>query len=339
MYDYIKLRIPYSFKNADEQAAFCTRYGLHEVNEVLKIWNNADFKDLTQNRGIYVRLQQKRLEDRSGTVTLSFSLHKFYNLCMIREGLNWDDFTFAKANRAKNLLCKFFPMLDFSQAVVTKYEVGLNVQCSVKPELIMAQIERIVVKGREYRIIEDRSQPENKEFGSHMKNKRIIYNFYDKTYEALSKQKSYKMYYVIPENILRCEKDNHRLSQKTMFFDLFKKEFQQRTRNEFRQRFVSDIFFKEIVPTQVPKIIDGLTRTENKIFNDILMMGQDEVLKALEARYGRGETPRNTYFRRKREIKKVVEQFPELIKKLQETETIFFEEDYKQLVLGKLSML
>lgn len=338
MYDHIKIQLPYPFTTDEEREAFCIRYGLYEVNDKLRIWNNADFKDLKQNRSIYIRLHESP-ENRAGYIIFSFSLHKFYNICIYGESLNWDDFTFAKANRAKNLFCEFFPGIDFVQAVVTKYEVGLNVECSTEPEKIMEQLDRIVVKGRENRIIEDRNQTEYKQYGSNQKRK-VVYTFYNKTFETRSKQKkNTRDYYEVPENILRCEKDNRRPIRKTMFFDLFKKDFQQLTKNEFRQRFVKDLFFKEIVPKSVPKTLAGLTRTENRLFNDILEKGKGKVTDILQASYDRGDIPRRTYYRRKQDIEKLISKMPELIRILQEQQTLFFEEEYKQILLNKLETL
>lgn len=337
MYDHIKLNIPYPFTTNEERDAFCARYGLFEVNDKLRTWNNADFKDLKQNRSVYIKLHVNDKPGR-GFIMFSFSLHKFYNICLYEEALNWDDFTFAKANRAKTLFCEFFPQVDFKKATVIKYEVGLNIQCSVEPERIMEQLDKIVVKDREYRIIEDRNQTEYKQYGTNQK-KRIVYTFYNKTYEARSKQGSKKEYYEVPENLLRCEKDNRRPIKKTMFFDLFKKDFQQLTKSEFRCRFINDIFFKETVPKLVPKFLKELTRTENVIFNDILAGGSEKVQNKLQAEYERGKIARNTYFRRKREIKKVAGLMPKLIKKLQEEEPIFFEEEYRELILSKLNTL
>lgn len=337
MYDHIKLRLPYPFKTEGERANFCERYGLCEVNDKLRTWNNADFKDLKQNRSVYIKLHVGD-NPECGFILFSFSLHKFYNLCLYDEALNWDDFTFAKANRAKTLFCEFFPQIDFKAATVIKYEVGLNIQCSVEPERIMEQLDRMVVKDREYRIIEDRNQTEYKQYGTNQK-KRMVYTFYNKTYETRSKQRTKKEYYEVPENILRCEKDNRRLIKKTMFFELFKKDFQKLTKNEFRSRFVNDIFFKEMVPKSVPKVLEGLTRTENNILNDILEKGEGRVEALFQASYNRGETPRRTFYRRKAEIKKIRGMLPELVRQIQDVQPIFFKEEYKKLITDKLNQL
>jgi hypothetical protein len=230
-------------------------------------------------------------------------------------------------------------MLDFSKAIVKQYEVGLNVECNDNPDLIMEQIDRIVVKKREYRVLEDRSQTEYKQYGTNRK-KRGVYNFYNKTFEADSKHKNKeKQYYVVPDNILRIEKDNRIPVKKIMFLDLFKKEFQELTKNEFRQRFIADIFFKEIVSKRVSKDLECLSKPENRLLTDILENGEDKVLSMLQLKYKHGDISRASFFRRKQEIKKIMAHLPEYVRLLEESVTMFYEGYYKDIVIDKLEKL
>lgn len=355
MYDHIRLQLPHTFKDDIERKYFCERYLMYEEVKQLHTYNNGAFKDLKQNRGIYIKL---RTGTSTGSVTIdakitmSFSLHKFYNFTMIGEYLNWDDFTFWKANRAKTLLLEFFPMLDFSRAKVTTYEVGINIQLPQCADEYFEQMRELQVKERTYPVIHDRHEREYKQYGTTTKGKRISYVWYNKTFEARSKMRSNLERYVVPENIMRCEKDNHIPIQQTMFFDLFKKDFQKLTANEFRKRFMDDIFFVQRVPKVCQNNLPNLSKPKLELLKEILGTSATStgsvtckgkidisvILVRLEREYRSGKLPKRTYYRRVAEVKEVAAMIPHLPKEVQ-NEYIDYEKEYKEAVRAKMELL
>jgi len=174
-------------------------------------------------------------------------LHKFYNAVKNNELYNYNDFNFKQANEAYYLLTALLK-IDLSKAVVKKYEVGINIVVQCEPDEYMKELSLINVKGRKMRIIEDLHYKEYKQYSTHKdRDKRIIYIFYDKTFEARSKIKDPAKKDCIPGNILRIEKDIHRPIEKVYFYQLFEIHFQQLTKKEFKQRFVEDLEYKALL--------------------------------------------------------------------------------------------
>ncbi|MDR0872231.1 MAG: hypothetical protein LBN27_02025 [Prevotellaceae bacterium] len=386
MYDHIRLHLNHTFENDNERKKFCERYHLCEFNEHQSTYNNSTETGLKQCRGVYVKMRLSNrtsasLSNRSSTsltdrkdfgdsrenrglrvgarndggtqvdvgLMFSFSLHKFYNFSVptVGEYLNWDDFSFGKANRAKTMFCDMFPMCDFSRAKVTTYEVGINIQLPRPPQEYMEQLRELRVKERNYPIVVDRHQKDYMQYGTFSKGRRIVYIWYDKTYEARSKMRSNLVRYVVPENILRCEKDNRVPIQKTMFFDLFKKEFQRLTANEFRKRFVDDIFFAERVPKVCQRNFPDLGKAKLAILEEILRDLRDlkdirdageRVFARIEKEYNAGMLPRRTYYRRVAEVKEVLALLPGLPKEVL-NENVDYENDYKMAVRAKMEVL
>ena len=355
MYDHIRLQLPVVFKEATDLKEFCDRYLMFEEVKQLRSYNNGAFKDLKQNSGVYIKLRLTEPRAKSqeagacieGKLTMSFSLHKFYNFCVLGEYLNWDDFTWWKANRAKTLLMDFFPMLDFSRAKVTTYEVGINIQLPQCPDEYFDKMVELQVKERTYPVIHDRHEREFKQYGTTTKGKRISYVWYNKTFEARSKMRSNLERYVVPENIMRCEKDNRIPMQQTMFLDLFKKDFQKLTANEFRKRFMDDIFFAERVPKVCQKSFPKLSKPKLEILRELLTplaplakggCNVDCILARLEREYRAGKLPKRTYYRRVAEVKEVAEMIPNLPKDVQEEYTDY-EREYKDAVREKMQVM
>lgn len=350
MYDHIRLQLPVVFKDETALRDFCERYLMYEEVKQLRSYNNGAFKDLKQNRGVYIKLRlgtsTSSVSGIEGKLTMSFSLHKFYNFCVLGEYLNWDDFTWWKANRAKTLLLEFFPMLDFSRAKVTTYEVGINIQLPQCPDEYFDKMVELQVKERTYPVIHDRHEREFKQYGTTTKGKRISYVWYNKTFEARSKMRSNLERYVVPENIMRCEKDNRIPMHLTMFFDLFKKDFQKLTANEFRKRFMDDIFFAERVPKVCQKSFPKLSKPKLEILRELLnpqtpqkgVCNADCILARLEREYRAGKLPKRTYYRRVAEVKEVAEMIPTLPKSVQD-EYIDYEREYKEAVREKMEMI
>ncbi|GHT33147.1 hypothetical protein FACS189434_06580 [Bacteroidia bacterium] len=360
MYDHIRLHLNHTFEGDNERKEFCERYHLCEFNEHQLTYNNSTETGLKQCRGIYVKMRVSRnvstlLNDRDKKVEVglifSFSLHKFYNFSVpaVGEYLNWDDFSFAKANRAKTMFCDMFPMCDFSKAKVTTYEVGINIQLPRPPQEYMEQLRKLRVKERNYPIVVDRHQKDYMQYGTFAKGRRIVYIWYDKTYEARSKMRSNLVRYVVPENILRCEKDNRVPIQKTMFFDLFKKDFQRLTANEFRKRFLDDIFFAERVPKVCQRNFPDLGKAKLEILKEVLspptpLRGEshtdraERIFARLEKEYNAGTLPRRTYYRRVAEVKEVLALLPGLPKEVL-NEGVDYENEYKCAVRAKMEVL
>ena len=238
MYDNIKLSLGVSFENEAKRDEFCARFGLSTKNEKLNIWHNAAEKNLKQHKGVYMHL-------KNNTLTLEFSLHKVYNYYVHKKSFNYNDFDFKEANEAAARLVELFnPYFDITQAVVKKYEVGINVLTSESPDLYLRELKQVNVNAKILPIKEDIHYKEYKQFSTQRdKDKRVIYIFYNKTFEARSKKKEVERAN-IPENVLRVEKDNKRPIEKILFARLFDIDFQKLTINEFKQRFCNDLEYK-----------------------------------------------------------------------------------------------
>ncbi|GEM_PF-4380351 len=238
MYDNIKLSMNVSFATETERNKFCTRFGLCTKNEKADIWHNKDEKNLKQNLGVYMHLKKDKL-------TLEFSIHKVYNYKLFGKQFNYNDFDFKQARKVAMWLDEMFnPYFDIMQAVVKKYEVGINVLTSENPDEYLKELKQINVGAKILRIVEDRRYKEYKQFGTHSdKDRRIVYIFYNKTFEARSKSKAIDRP-AVPENVLRLEKDNKRPFEKIVFARLFDMDFQKLTINEFKKRFCNDLEYK-----------------------------------------------------------------------------------------------
>jgi len=244
MYDNIRLLMPYPFKDEPEKETFCKRFGLFVKDEKKGILHNKGYETLEQNKGIYIKVELPTAK-RKGNLTLSFSLHKLYNAHKKKGLCNYDDFGFCQANEAYKQFNELLT-IDLSTAIVKKYEVGINIITTGDPDGYMKELSQITVKAREMRIIEDSHFKEYKQYSTHKdKDKRIIYIFYNKTYEARTKTKAIEKRETVPENILRIEKDNHRPVEKVYFSQLFDSVYQQLTKQEFQQRFIQDLQYKE----------------------------------------------------------------------------------------------
>lgn len=260
MYDNIRLIMSEPFRKESDRAAFLSRFALFVKDEKKGIYHNKGYETLEQNKGIYIRLETGTGLG-FGRLSLSFSLHKFYNAMRYGTLFNYNGFSFAEANKAGRQLSGLLGF-DLSEAVVKKYEVGINISTEKVPEAYMKELDYIAIKGREYRIIEDRKHTEYKLFGTHSeKGKRIVYLFYDKTYEARSKLRNPARREEVPANILRIEMDVQRPSEKILFGRLFDSSYQGMLLREFRQRFLFDLHYKEL-----PIRVSGLTSKQMEIY-------------------------------------------------------------------------
>ena len=287
MYDNIRLLLPYPFKTENDLNTFCKRFGLFVKDEKKGILHNKGYETLEQNRGIYIRLEMPT-QKRKGNVAFSFSLHKFYNSSQNKGLSNFNDFSFKQANEAYKMLTELMP-IDVSKAVVKKYEVGINIATTGNPDDYMKELNLVKVKDREMRIIEDLHYREYKQYSTHKdKGKRIVYIFYNKTFEARSKQKDPDKRDNIPDNILRAEKDNRRPMEKIYFSQLFNPAFQQLTKNEFRKRFVSDLHYKAY-----PVKTKGITTKQLELWKLIQEKGEAETLEHYQTLFNQGAITRD----------------------------------------------
>lgn len=269
MYDNLRLIMSEPFRNETERTGFISRFALFVQDDKKGIYHNKGYETLSQNKGLYIRLEAGTRLGR-GRLILCFSLHKFYNAMRTGKLFNYNPFSFAEANEASRMLSGLLGF-DLSEAVVKKYEIGINVPTEKPPEIYMKELDYIGVKGRQYRIIEDRKHKEYKLYGTHSeKGKRVVYIFYDKTYEARSKIKNEARRQEIPENILRVEMDVQRPSEKVLFSSLFAPSYQAMLLREFRQRFTVDLRYKEL-PVKGPEV----SKIEMEIYGLICKDGID----------------------------------------------------------------
>ena len=289
MYDNIRLIMSEPFKNETERTGFISRFALFVKDEKKGIYHNKGYETLEQNKGIYIRLEAGTGLG-CGRLTLSFSLHKFYNAMRTGKLFNYTPFSFEEANEACQMLTDLLGF-DLSNAVVKKYEIGINVPTEKPPETYMKELDCIEVKGRKYRIIEDRKHKEYKLYGTHSeKGKRIVYIFYDKTFEARSKLKDEARRRDVPENILRVEMDIQRPTEKILFPCLFDPVYQATLFREFRQRFICDLHYKELPVKQA-----GLTSKQMEVYKQVCDHGEKGDMEDYKSLYHRQALSRDQY--------------------------------------------
>ncbi|GHT02005.1 hypothetical protein AGMMS49525_04510 [Bacteroidia bacterium] len=300
MYDNIKISLTVPFVTS-YRADFCARFGLLVKDEKKQIYSNKGYETLTQNKGVYMHLKNSKL-------TLEFSLHKFYNYCVYEKPFNYNDFTFKEAQTAAAWLVEMFNRyFDIAAAKVVKYEVGINVITSENPDLYLQELKQINVNAKVLPIKEDTHYKEYKQFSTQRdKDKRIIYIFYNKTFEARSKGKAATRAN-IPENVLRVEKDNKRPFEKIVFARLFDIDFMKLTVNEFKQRFCSDLEYKGI-----PVKLENMKRFEFDLLRLIYEKGTDGAKARIKADFENGTIKRACYFNKLRVIERISATTPEI---------------------------
>ncbi len=293
MYDNIKLSIDVTFDET-RRDEFCKRFGLCTKNEKLQIWHNKDERNLKQNLGVYMHLKKTKL-------TLEFSLHKVYNYKVFDKQFNYNDFDFKQARKAAGWLDEMFNQyFDIMQAAVKKYEVGINVLTSESPDLYLQELKQINVGARILLITHDRHYKEFKQYGTHCdKDKRVIYIFYNKTFEVRSKSKAIDRA-AVPENILRLEKDNKRLFEKILFARLFDTDFKKHTIKEYKQRFCNDLEYKA-TPVKPPI----MKRFDFEMFKLINSKGVDGAKEQIKTDFANETIKRTCYFKRMQAIERL----------------------------------
>jgi hypothetical protein len=301
VFDKIKLCLPYRLADNAERERFCTRFGLLVKDEKKQIYNNKGYETLSQNKGVYMHMKNSKL-------TLEFSLHKFYNYCIYEKSFNYNDFTFIEAKRAAAWLSEMFnPYFDIAAAKVVKYEVGINVITSENPDLYLQELKQINVNARVLQIKEDTHYKEYKQFSTQRdKDKRIIYIFYNKTFEARSKGKAATRVNV-PENVLRVEKDNKRPFEKIVFARLFDIDFMKLTVNEFKQRFCNDLEYKGI-----PIKPENMKRFEFDLLRLVYEKGTDGAKARIKADFENGTIKRACCFRYLQIVERISSTTPEM---------------------------
>lgn len=289
MYDNLRLMMSEPFRSETEREGFISRFALFVKDEKKGIYHNKGYETLSQNKGIYIRFEVGTGLGR-GRIVLCFSLHKFYNAMRTGRLFNYNRFGFDEATEASRMLCGLLG-LDLSEAVVKKYEIGINIHTEKPPETYMRELDFIGIKGRQYRIIEDRKHKEYKLYGTHSeKGKRIVYLFYDKTYEARSKLKDETRRLEVPENILRVEIDVQRPTEKILFSRLFDPVYQSMLKREFRQRFTCDLHYKEL-----PVKLTGLTGKQMEVYRYLCEMGETDTIEYYRSLWKRKFISRDQY--------------------------------------------
>lgn len=299
MYDHLRLLMPYPFKSEAEQIQFCNRFGLAVRDESKGIYNNKGHETLKQNRGVFIRLD-KPSRGKRGSITFNFSLQKFYNIHILNEAINYNSFTREQANEAYKLFNKFIK-IDVSQAVVKKIEAGFNVTTTHDPERYLKELFTISVNNREMRIIEDCSYKEYQQYSTNKsRDKRIVYKFYHKTYEAQSKATTDKKADV-PLNVLRIEMDISRPDKKILFSELFTRHFQKTLKSDLQKRFIDGLKYIEYYTKQA-----GVTPKQLEVLKIIDTQGIEAVKEHYKTMYKSGQMTKRQYTYLLQGAKKVV---------------------------------
>jgi len=326
MYDNIRLLLNYPFTSEPERETFCTRFNLFVKDEKKGILHNKGYEGIKQNKGIYIKIELPT-QGRKGSFSLSFSLHKFYNAVKKNDLYNYDDFNFENANEANKLLTEFLK-IDLSQAQVKAFEVGINIVTPTDPDNYMRELNRITVNGRQMRILEDLHYKEYKQYSTNKdKDKRIVYIFYNKTFEARSKLKDKERRDNVPDNVLRIEKDTHRPIEKVYFEQLFDPNFQQMTKHEFKRRFGEDLEFE----THYIKTKD-ISNIQLEIIKSINKLGIEQTLNEKKLLLKMGAISRKKYRYFKEQMSEIVKKNIE--PKIQISKTA---EELQQLIIRKVS--
>jgi hypothetical protein len=242
-------------------------------------------------------------------LTLEFSLHKVYNYFVFGKQFNYNDFTLTEAKQAAAWLAEMFnPYFDIMIAAVKKYEIGINVLTSESPDLYLRELKQMNVYAKVLPIKEDIHYKEYKQFSTQRdRNKRIIYIFYNKTFEARSKERNLAERANIPENLVRVEKDNKRPVEKILFARLFDIDYQQLTINEFKQRFCNDLEYKGI-----PIKPENMKYTDYEMLCLIYDKGTDGANAKIRADFENGSIPQRMYYRKLQIIKQISKRVPEV---------------------------
>ena len=303
MYDNIKLTLPNAFTDNSKRDEFCTRFELFVRDEQKGIYRNDTYQGLKQCKGVYISFNTKK-----NKLFFNFSLHKFYNYSIYGKPFNYNDFDFKEAKiAAAKIDAMFTQYFDIMQASVNCYEVGTNVITSEEPIFYLQELKQINVQARIIRIIEDRHYKEYQQYGTHRdKDKRVVYIFYNKTFEARSKADKADRK-EIPDNILRLEKDNRRTEEKISFARLFENDFIEQTTKEFKKRFTEDLDYKG-QPVQP----DNMKKAEYRLFCLLNEKGADGAKNSLKTDFTERRISRALYYDNIKTIDKLNKHYPKI---------------------------
>jgi hypothetical protein len=215
------------------------------------------------------------------------------------------------------------------QATVKSYEVGASVITSNNPDLYLQELKQINVQARILQIKEDVHYKEYKQYSTQRdKDKRIVYIFYNKTFEARSKAKDTNKK-DIPENVLRFEKDNRRPIEKISFARLFENDFIQFTFNEFKQRFVEDLEYKSrpIKPTT-------MSHQQFRMIELLFEIGKNKLLEQTKEDFNKGVIKKTCYYERLQFIEQMSETQHEI-----KTEYTAKAAEFNNLIISKINYL
>ncbi len=327
MYDNIRFSLPYPFSNEIDFNDFCSRFCLSVKDEQKGIYHNRGYEDLKQNKGVFIKVQTPK-GNRKGTVLFNVSLHKFYNYTFNGKPFNYDNFSFEQANQTGKILKDMFPF-DIGKARIKKYEIGINIITSKTPDIYLQELKQMNINTRELRILEDLHYTDYKQYSTNKsKYKRVVYIFYNKTFEVRSKEKEPRKRDKVPNNILRMEKDTTRPTQNICFDMLFSSVFQYKEKQEFKQRFINDLEFNAY-----PKI-KHLKGKEIEIYTQLENKGETWTRQYYKNQYLNGNIKKSWFYDILQKIEKVKAERTNI--KTEESEDV---KELKMLIKSRLNAI
>ena len=294
MFDNVRLKLKHKF-SPDELETFCSRHNLAK-EQTANVYSNRALKNLTQNKGIYIKV-----EPANGVVKIECSLHKLYNETTSGKRQNWNDFNFEQAQTAADWLQSWLG-LELQAAKVVRFELGINIECDHPPETYMKQLDCITVNNRAMRILEDPKYKEYKAYSTNRsKDKRIVYVFYDKTFEARTKYTASEDKKSVPDNILRIEMKYKRVSG-LEFKELMNRAFKLELLKEFAQRFTEGLKF--ITQQRNPP---KLTPKQFELYKALKRHGKNKEVAASKEDYKAKRISKRQYYYKLHLIEKLME--------------------------------
>lgn len=323
MYDNIKMLLEKNLSGGEIEK-FCTNCNLRQTTKE-GVFDNQNERNLKQGKGIYIKLEIR--ETKAARITIECSLHKLYNEITSGTRQNWNDFNFMQANQAAEYLSTFVGM-ELGGAKILRYEIGINIKTEKAAEIYFKELESIIYKGREMRILEDVKYKEYKQYSTNRsKDKRIVYVFYDKSHEAKSKAPADKRN-EIPNNIIRIEMKVKRIDGSLKFATITDKTFERELLKDFAMKLKEGIKYKT-KQKQPPR----LTPKQFEMYKEIKRIGVEKAAKAATTARKENKITKWQYYYKLQLIK-------ELSAINEELETVENEiQEFKALIFNKLKEL
>jgi len=251
----------------DEAEAIAEHNSLDVLTRVGTIhYDNAPTKNLTQHKGISIRIATNR------KLTVEGSLHKFYNDSTKNSRTNFDLFTMRQAVEAAEALIREKRIPDDSR--IYNVEVGINLNVS-KP--CRVYLDKMVVTDERKMYVNPRYKDERIKTTIFSRHQRKYFKAYDKVFEMADK----KTPFIPTYPILRIETAYRRLENQTV-----KEFFSPKNLHKLVEVFFRDwraIKFKSDILT--PK---GTGLRKRMLCRDILVKSESEVLNDARERHASG---------------------------------------------------